>query len=83
FGTLKLLDFPEGKKEKAVISPERNFDVGAGFGKEMETTLEGGVVGLIVDTRGRRPFEIAKTDEERIKKLSAWNKALNIYPDER
>ncbi len=83
FGTLKLLEFPEGKKEKALISPERNFDVGAGFGKEMETVLEGGVVGLIFDTRGRRPFEIAKTDDERIQKLSAWNKALNIYPDER
>ncbi|MBN2362544.1 glutamate mutase L [candidate division WOR-3 bacterium] len=83
FGTLKLFEFPEGKKEKAVLYPDRNFDLGAGFGKEIETVLEGGVVGLIVDTRGRRPFEIAKTDEERINKLSAWNKALNIYPDER
>ncbi|MBN2363649.1 glutamate mutase L [candidate division WOR-3 bacterium] len=83
FGTLKLLEFPEGKKEKAIISPERNFDVGAGFGKELTTELEGGVVGLIVDTRGRRPFEIAKTEEERVQKLTAWNKSLNIYPDER
>ncbi len=80
-GTLKLIPLEVGKKIKAEITPVKNFDIGAGFGKSLETELEGGVVGLIVDTRGRRPFALPHRDEDRIRKLNDWNKALNIYPE--
>jgi hypothetical protein len=40
------------------------------------------VVGLIVDARGRRPFDLPKDDKKRIEKLRAWNRALDVYPRE-
>jgi hypothetical protein len=62
-----------------MITPARGFDVGAGKGKELEATLEGGTVGVIIDGRGR-PLQLPADKKERVRKLSEWNKALNIYP---
>jgi hypothetical protein len=56
--------------------------MGAGRGKAVEASVRGGVVGLIVDARGRRPFELPKDPARRIAKLRAWNKALDVYPRE-
>jgi len=39
-------------------------------------------VGLLVDTRGRRPFELPADPAERIARLRAWNRALDMYPRE-
>jgi hypothetical protein len=39
-------------------------------------------VGLIVDTRGRRPFTLPADPAERIARLRAWNRALGSYPRE-
>jgi hypothetical protein len=56
--------------------------MGQGKGKAIEATVRGGIVGLIIDARGRRPFDLPKDDTKRIEKLRAWNKALDIYPRE-
>ena len=81
WGELKLIPLGEGEKVKATIIPERHYDVGDGYGKSITTTLEGGVVGLVIDARGRNPFSLPSKLEERINKLEQWNKALNIYPE--
>ncbi|MGC9365775.1 MAG: glutamate mutase L [bacterium] len=81
WGELKLIPLGEGEKVKATITPERHYDVGDGYGKSITTTLEGGVVGLVVDARGRNPFSLPSKLDERINKLEQWNKALNIYPE--
>ncbi|KQC13049.1 MAG: methylaspartate mutase [Desulfuromonas sp. SDB] len=81
WGELKLIPLGEGEKVKATIIPERHYDVGDGYGKSITITLEGGVVGLVVDARGRNPFSLPSKLEERINKLEQWNKALNIYPE--
>jgi hypothetical protein len=65
---------------KAVLKPEKTFDVGEGKGKERTVTLKGGVVGLIFDCRGRRPFRLPEERARRIAKLNEWNAALAIYP---
>lgn len=82
YGTIELLDMPLGETCTAVVQPTRSFDLGAGAGKEMEIELVGGVVGLIVDCRGRRPFRLPEENEKRILKLREWNKALNVFPRE-
>ncbi len=56
--------------------------MGAGKGKPVTVTVRGGVVGLILDGRGRRPFELPKDDAKRIEKLRGWNRALDVYPRE-
>lgn len=43
--------------------------------------VTGGVVGLILDARGR-PFEPPKDRAARVARLREWNAALNVYPEE-
>ncbi len=78
FGEMKLVPL-EGKHEVEII-PERGFDVGAGRGKKLVTEIEGGVVGLIIDARGR-PLQLPKDDAKRREKLNEWFNALNVYPN--
>lgn len=70
-----------GEKVQAVISPAKNLDVGAGPGSEWTGELEGGVVGIIFDGRGRNPFSLPEDDSTRIEKLQEWSRALDIYPE--
>jgi uncharacterized protein (TIGR01319 family) len=82
FGDLALLPLPEQGLVRLTAFPERGFDLGAGKGKPLEADVTGGVVGLIVDARGRRPFTLPAVPHERIARLRAWNQALDLYPRE-
>jgi hypothetical protein len=73
FGELVLIPFAPGEEAKVKLKPARGFDVGAGAGKEREVTVHGGVVGLIVDTRGR-PFDLSPKTENRVAKIRKWSK---------
>ena len=68
-------------KAKTIISPKHNFDVGAGPGKDLETTIEGGVVGAVLDARGR-PLTLPTDDKERRSMLMKWFESLELYPKE-
>ena len=57
----------------------RGFDVGAGPGKPLDRRVAGGVVGLMIDTRGR-PFKLPTDERERVSKLDKWAKAFDAYP---
>jgi len=80
YGDMVLLKMESDEKAKVVISPAKNFDVGAGAGTELECEVEGGVVGIIIDARGR-PLELEQNEEKRREALVKWNKALGVYPD--
>ncbi|MEO0198037.1 MAG: glutamate mutase L [candidate division WOR-3 bacterium] len=79
YGELLRIPMGVGEKAKAIIEPTKNFDVGAGKGKKVEAEVEGGVVGIIVDCRGR-PLNIPADPKERVEKLSSWVRALDVYP---
>jgi hypothetical protein len=81
FGEMKVLQLGVGERAKVTLSPAKGFDVGAGSGKSLQTMIDGGVVGVVVDCRGRRPFQLPATDEERVRKLKEWNAALSVYPE--
>jgi hypothetical protein len=66
---------------KAVLEPHRGFDVGGGKGSKVETTMHGGVAGIVIDCRGR-PFHLPDDDKIRVQKLKEWMIALDIYPKE-
>jgi uncharacterized protein (TIGR01319 family) len=66
---------------KAVLEPHRGFDVGGGKGGKVETTMHGGVTGIVIDCRGR-PFNLPDDDKIRVQKLKEWMIALDIYPKE-
>jgi hypothetical protein len=89
-GTLDFLDmklFKLGVREdglpqtaRAVLEPERGFDVGGGPGNKVERDLHGGVVGIVLDGRGR-PFDLSSLSEkERVSNLKKWMTELDIYP---
>jgi len=82
FGAMRLVPLEVGQTAEAVLDPSGAFDVGAGKGKSMKTTLKGGVVGVIFDCRGRQPFALPKDPQERIRKLVEWCGSLEVYPPE-
>ena len=43
--------------------------------------VSGGVVGIILDGRGR-PFVLPTEEKERVAKLKEWMTLLDIYPNE-
>lgn len=77
-GELKRIRLPERQTAKATIRPSSGFDIGAGEGKEIETTVEGGVVGIVLDGRGR-PLALPEDKIERDEKLIGWIKSLEMY----
>lgn len=80
FGDIFLFPLGLGEKATAEILPERGFDVGEGRGKKVVKEVEGGVVGLIVDARGR-PLTLPEDDNQRIEELRRWADALKLYPE--
>jgi len=80
FGDMFLFPLGLGEKATVEILPERGFDVGEGRGKKVITEIEGGVVGLIVDARGR-PLTLPEDDNQRIEDLKRWAEALKLYPE--
>jgi uncharacterized protein (TIGR01319 family) len=81
FGEMKLVPLADGQSAKATIQPSRQFDIGNGHGHALETTVYGGVVGLILDGRGR-PFTTPEDVSLRAKSLTDWFRALNVYPED-
>ncbi|UCH02004.1 MAG: glutamate mutase L [Candidatus Bathyarchaeota archaeon] len=77
--TLKRIPLEESAMAKARINPERGFDVGAGSGRVLEKQVHGGVVGIILDARGR-PLRLPENDDERRRKLTEWFTELQAYP---
>ena len=59
------------KTAEITVTPARNFDLGEGKGKEIQRTVQGGVAGVIIDTRGR-PLQIPTEDNARIAKMKEW-----------
>lgn len=78
-GELNLIPLGVGETAKAFIKPKWGFDMGAGDGKEVEVELHGGVVGVVIDTRGR-PFTLPQNKSERVKLVQSWYKAMDLYP---
>jgi len=80
-GEMKLLKIPYEKVDATLI-PGKGLDIGAGINEQIIRKITGGVVGIILDGRGRKPFNIPNVTETRIKSLLQWSKELTEYPKE-
>jgi uncharacterized protein (TIGR01319 family) len=78
-GAIARVPLKENEVAEVEIHPHSGFDVGAGVGKVVKTNVEGGVVGIILDGRGR-PLPMPGNEEYRRKKLVEWFTAVNAYP---
>ncbi|MGB3479748.1 MAG: glutamate mutase L [bacterium] len=79
FGEIKLLPLKRGEEAKVILQPDKGFDVGEGRGKPLEVNVFGGIVGLIIDCRGR-PFKLPDSKVKRMEKLNEWFDAMDMYP---
>ncbi len=76
-GTMKVI--PLRSNEQALLSlfPAPSVDVGLGPGERARAAeeIDGGLIGLIIDARGR-PFVLPSNDAERQARLTQWAQAL-------
>ena len=75
-GELVLLPLADDEEVEIELEPARRWDMGAGPGQALSARVCGGVVGLVLDGRGR-PIQIAEDDH--LDQVSAWQGALNLY----
>ncbi|MHC4268815.1 MAG: glutamate mutase L [Planctomycetota bacterium] len=81
-GEIKVFKLREGEKAEVEVIPAKQFDLGEGKGQKITKEVTGGVVGLIIDARGR-PLDLdgSKGKKPIEKVLSRWNRAFDTYPD--
>lgn len=75
FGEVRV--FPLEKEEEVVMRPQRGLDIGEGKGREVVRRLRGGLLGLIVDCRGR-PLQLPQQEEKRKDFVIRTYKALSL-----
>lgn len=81
FGDIRVYPLKVGEEADVYVKPvSKNLDLGGGKGVSISRKVNGGVVGIIFDTRGRRPFEIPKNKSERVSRIQKWLAAINMYP---
>jgi len=81
FGEIKRIELDESQKINVVITPHKGYDIGAGSGHKIESTVMGGVVGIVFDARGR-PLKLPEEESERKETLLMWFDIMDLYPDE-
>jgi uncharacterized protein (TIGR01319 family) len=80
--TLKRYTFEKGEAVQATLTPlQKTLDLGEGPGKPVTKTLKAGVVGIVVDTRGRPEILIPEEPSTRVPLLAGWVKAMDEYPE--
>jgi hypothetical protein len=81
YGEMKLFEnLNVGETAIVEANPTRHFDVGEEPGKPSRRRMRGGVVGLVLDGRGR-PIALNPDDAERRKQLMTWGEVMNSYAE--
>ncbi|MDK2745491.1 MAG: glutamate mutase L [Nitrospira sp.] len=79
FGDLRLYPLDSGKQATIKIQPAKGVNMGAGVGTALTREVHGGVVGLLLDGRGR-PLRFPADHQVRVASLTKWFKAVDLYP---
>ena len=82
YGTIQKIELEEGKTaeiEGRVVSPF-SLSTKEGNDRNFNVTVEGGVVGILIDARGR-PVDLPEDDDARRMKLREWFTNLEAYPE--
>lgn len=79
FGELRLFPLESGKHATIKILPAKQANMGAGPGVEVTKEVHGGVVGLLLDGRGR-PLRFPVEQQARVAALTKWFDAVDLYP---
>jgi hypothetical protein len=78
YGSLQVIPLPPGEKATLEIRPARHFDIGLGQpGRGALAEVEGGLLGIIVDARGR-PLRLPKDEAQRQAQIRQWLTELGV-----
>ena len=61
------------------MQPAKQVNLGAGTGVSVTREVQGGVVGLMIDGRGR-PLQLPGEQAARVAALTRWYQAVDLYP---
>ena len=84
FGAIEVIPLGANEKADLEVRVARNFGLhpdGGSFSRKMTAVVEGGVLGVIVDTRGR-PIVLPDEDNERRRQLQEWLEKLAISKEQ-
>lgn len=73
-GEVHLLPVASDQTVRVKFEPTRQFDVGTGYGRSWEGEVKGGVVGILIDARGR-PIQLSADENERMRQVQNWLRA--------
>jgi uncharacterized protein (TIGR01319 family) len=79
FGELRLISLTLTEQAKIELRPAKGIDAGEGKGNASTRPVKGGVVGLLLDGRGR-PLQLPTDQQARVAALTRWYKAVELYP---
>ena len=79
FGDLKLFALAREQQATVTMQPAKQIDLGNGPGQSFTKTVTGGVVGLMLDGRGR-PLQLPGEQAARVAMLTRWYQAVGLYP---
>ena len=79
FGELRLIPLALHEQATIELRPAKGLDVGEGKGNPSTRPIKGGVVGLLLDGRGR-PLQLPADQQTRVAALTRWYKAVELYP---
>jgi uncharacterized protein (TIGR01319 family) len=79
-GEVKLVPLALGETVEARLTPAKGCDLGAGPGRSIQQDIHGGVVGLVLDGRGR-PLQLDSSDANRVDVIRRWAAAYKAYPE--
>lgn len=79
FGDLKLFSLTRDQQATVTLQPAKQVDLGEGPGQSFTRTVKGGVVGLMLDGRGR-PLQLPSDQAARVAMLTRWYQAVGLYP---
>ncbi len=79
FGELRLFPLESGKQATIKVQPAKGVNMGAGAGVAVTKEVHGGVVGLLLDGRGR-PLRLPADQPGRVTALRKWFNVVGLYP---
>ena len=82
YGTIHKIELEEGKTAEIEgrISSPFSLSTKEGKDRRFKINVEGGVVGILIDARGR-PVDLPRDDDARCMKLREWFTILEAYPE--
>jgi len=81
FGEITNISLNENETANLELVPHKRLDIGSGKGIKRDTKILGGIVGVIIDTRGR-PLILPENNDSREKVLRKWYSSLKLYPSD-